>query len=351
MPKTVRYFESGAQFERCYVTSEWTMPSKMSINTGVYSTKHTILHPSHFVELPKDIKLMAEYFKEAGYFTTNITGNWRTTPLLGYYRGFDRIIYQNFLGGFDAHQVIGEAIEHLQAFPEKNHFLAVSLMDLHNVPDQIQTHLYSQAQTDISQRLYGNEIGTTSVQTKYDESKVYKYGKEIERVDQILNSLYTFVNEHYDEDEVVVMLHSDHGQSFLESSFDLLSDNRLKVPFLLKGRNVPKMKYAGVTESVDMLPTLLDQVGIPNEKLDGIKVDFTKENHRWSVMTQIIHPKQTYKARIVGQEDDVQFESEGEVAEDLTFELGNVKIDEGNTQSFTKDAESRVMEASRHLWK
>lgn len=352
MPHTARYFKEGTHFTNCYTTSEWTMPSKMSINTGVYSTKHMILHPSHFVELSKDIKMMAEYFKEDGYYTTYITPNWRTTPLLGYYRGFDRIIYQNFLGGFDGYQIVNEAIEHLSSYPEKNHFLSLSFLDLHNVPDQIQTHLYSQVKTDITQRLYKNDLGVTSVQTKYDESKVEKYRLEIQRMDTILSTLYSFLNEQYEDHEIIVAFHSDHGQSFLEDSFDLLSDNRLKIPLMLKGKNIPSKQYEGLTESVDILPTLLQLANISKSEMDGQAVQLEENRHRMFTMTQIIHPNQTYKALIKGVEEEYRIESEGEVQEDLSFELGEHFVETlPETESFVEKARYSIFENSKHLWR
>src|SRR5690606_20290724 len=111
-----------------------------------------------------------EYFQEAGYFTTNICSNWRTTPTFGYYKGFDRILYQNFLGGMDCRNVIMEAIEHISAFQDKNNFISISIMDLHNVPDELDDHLYAQVNTPIKYRLNTKNKGVTSVLTKYDQS-------------------------------------------------------------------------------------------------------------------------------------------------------------------------------------
>ena len=71
------------------------------------------------------------------------------------------------------------------------------------------------------------------------ENKVFKYLQEIKRVDNILSILYDYILKNYSEDEFVLTLHSDHGQSFLEDEFNLLSDNRLKVPFMMRGKNVP----------------------------------------------------------------------------------------------------------------
>lgn len=206
--------------------------------------------------------------------------------------------------------------------------------------------------TDITQRLYKNDLGITSVQTKYDESKVEKYRLEIQRMDIILSTLYSFLNEQYEDHEIIVAFHSDHGRSFLEDSFDLLSDNRLKIPFMLKGKNIPSKQYEGLTESVDILPTLLQLANISKSEMDGQAVQLEENRHRMFTMTQIIHPNQTYKALIKGVEEEYRIESEGEVQEELSFELGEHFVETlPETESFVEKARYSIFENSKHLWR
>lgn len=323
MPSTYAFFKSGFVASNCYTTSEWTLPSKSSINTGIYATKHKMLQPHHKITFQETQKLLAEYFQELGYYCTNISTNWRTTPTLGYHRGFNRMIYQNFLGGMDAKEVVMETIEHLMSFDKTNNFMTISLMDLHNVPDEIENHLFSQVNTDIEDRLYKNKIGTTSVQTKYDESKVAKYREEIRRVDGILSILYDYILKNYSEEEFVITLHSDHGQSFLEEGFSLLSDNRLKVPFMMRGKNVPKMESKELIQTVDILPTILKSCQLtPMKTIDGqLPKSFGGYKEREFTFTQIIHPGQTYKVRINEGNISYYLETEHLVLDDLTINL------------------------------
>lgn len=321
MPNTYEFFGKGFISKNCYTTSEWTLPSKSSINTGVYATKHKMLQPNHIFTFRDSQKLLAEYFQEQGYYCTNICTNWRTTPALGYHRGFDRMIYQNFLGGMDGKEVVMETIEHLMSFDKTNNFMTISLMDLHNVPDEIENHLFSQVNTDIKDRIYKNKIGSTSVQTKYDESKVAKYREEIKRVDGILNVLYGNILKNYGEDEFVITLHSDHGQSFLEDEFSLLSDNRLKVPFMMRGRNVPAGQSKELIETVDILPSILNSCELELPKnIDGrLPKFFGGSVERNSTFTQIIHPNQTYKVSIHEEGVSYFLETKHLVLDDLTI--------------------------------
>lgn len=325
MPNTYEFFEKGFISRNCYTTSEWTLPSKSSINTGVYATKHKMLQPNHLFTFNDSQKLLAEYFQEQGYYCANICTNWRTTPALGYHRGFDRMIYQNFLGGMDGKEVIMETIEHLMSFDKTNNFMTISLMDLHNVPDEIESHLFSQVNTDITDRIYKNKIGTTSVQTKYDESKVAKYQEEIRRVDGILSVLYDYILKNYSEDEFVLTLHSDHGQSFLEDEFSLLSDNRLKIPFMMRGRNIPVSQSNELIESVDILPSILNSCELNSStEIDGrLPKVLGGDVERKFTFTQIIHPNQTYKVGIHEKYVSYYLETKHLVLDDLTICLEN----------------------------
>lgn len=344
MPNTYQFFRNGFISNNCYTTSEWTLPSKASINTGLYATKHKMLQPNQLFTFRDSQKLLAEYFQAQGYYCTNICTNWRTTPALGYHKGFDRMIYQNFLGGMDSKEVVMEAIEHLMSFPNTDNFMTISLMDLHNAPDEIENHLYSQVNTDISRRIYKNLKGTTSVQTKYDENKVFKYLQEIKRVDNILSILYDFILKNYSDDEFVLTLHSDHGQSFLEDDFNLLSDNRLKVPFMMRGKNVPTCQSDELVETVDILPAILKSCELDEPKdIDGqlpkVFGGGTERNHTF---TQIIHPNQPYKVLISEEGLSYYFETKYLVSDDLTICLEDYK-------SYILDKKSGLDVTEQHI--
>jgi len=327
MPNTYQFFTKGFIASNCFTTSEWTLPSKASINTGLYATNHRMLQPNHLFTFYDSQKLLAEFFQAQGYYCTNICTNWRTTPALGYYKGFDRMIYQNFGGGMDAKEVVMETIEHLMAFASTNKFMTISLMDLHNVSDEIENHLYSQANTGISKRINKNLKGTTSVQTKYDEHKIIKYFYEIKRVDGILGILYDYILKNYSEEEFVITLHSDHGQSFLEDDFNLLSDNRLKVPFMMRGRNVPIGQSDELIETVDILPAILECCELePPIDIDGqLPKVFGGSQERSYTFTQIIHPNQPYKALIKEESLSYYLETKHPVLDDLTICLYDYK--------------------------
>lgn len=321
MPNTYKFFKEGFISRNTYATSEWTLPSKASINTGLYSTNHKLLHPNFTYHFEKYHKLMAEYLKESGYFTTNICNNWRTTPTFGYYKGFDRILFQNFIGGMDCRDVIMEVIEHLESFSDKNNYLSFSLMDLHNVPDEIENNLYAQVNTDISNRVSSNNKGETSVLSNYDERKIIKYYEEAKRIDVFLGVLFDYIQRKYSNDEILIVLHSDHGQTFLEEGSNILHKSRRKIPLMIKGNHVPELVSDEMIEAIDILPIILKQCGIDiPQDIDGrLPKCFGGDSERTFAVTHVIHPNQPYRCAISDGQHEFMLETQQNVGNDLTI--------------------------------
>jgi arylsulfatase A-like enzyme len=68
--------KDGVRYSRCFVTCPVCSPSRSAFMTGMYQT--TIgahQHRSHRddgYELPKDVRLLTDWFRDAGYFTVNL---------------------------------------------------------------------------------------------------------------------------------------------------------------------------------------------------------------------------------------------------------------------------------------
>ena len=112
MPNTYRFFSSGIICSQAYSTAEWTFPSLASYETGLDTLNHMLFHNTLNSELPFDFPTLSEYFKDQGYFTSKIDGDWRSTYSCGYIRGIDQYVYQNQALGARAEQEIINVIKH-----------------------------------------------------------------------------------------------------------------------------------------------------------------------------------------------------------------------------------------------
>lgn len=116
---------------------------------------------------------------------------------------------------------------------------------------------------------YGEATTTEYLKTLYDE-RIYQ-------VDKQLVSLFTFLNRPEVKNKTIVIILSDNGEEFMEhGSFDHgtnIYNTSTHAPFILA---VPGMKqgvYHELTQAVDIVPTLLDLVGIaPEGPLEGVSL-------------------------------------------------------------------------------
>ena len=78
-PNLDTYAAEGMVFERAYAHSGWTLPSTVSMMTGLYPHEHRVGRapdaPSEFGSLPNTRTTMAEVFTSAGYRTMAVVNN------------------------------------------------------------------------------------------------------------------------------------------------------------------------------------------------------------------------------------------------------------------------------------
>ena len=130
MPHTNAFFSKGIRCNQAYSAAEWTLPSLASYTSGITPARHMMIHNNITKQFPEDITILAEYFKEQGYQTAKIDGDWRSTQSYGYGRGMDRIIYQHQNVGMKVEQVIEDTLDHIKLMQETNQFVWMCIGDL-----------------------------------------------------------------------------------------------------------------------------------------------------------------------------------------------------------------------------
>ncbi|MGE7022759.1 sulfatase-like hydrolase/transferase [Solibacillus cecembensis] len=304
-------FNNKYENKNCFATADWTFPSNAGTVTATDFTKHGQYHPTYDHDFSLKQKSLIETIKENGYFTTLISGCWRGTPTQGYGKSYDRVVFKNSAGSFGASEITEEVIDHLEAFKDKNNYVWITLPDLHDVPDELYFSPLSQMNLNFKDRLK-SELGVTSVQTKYSESKIKRYGNELNRIDLHLGVLFNYLKQRYSEDEMLIIVHSDHGQGYLTpDSTQFLNDYRTKVPFFLLGGNVESKISNTLMSNLDIYPTILNLLNIPVDEsnLNGTLLeDFGGTNRKFAV-TETYHPDQTYKIVFNYRDFKIYFET------------------------------------------
>lgn len=350
MPKTYSFFNNSIYFTNNYSCAEWTFPSMASYYTGQHITNHNMTTRHVQNTLPTNTKTLGEIFKESGYTTFKIDGDWMTNPDLGYVRGFDKIIYGKYPTAMDMFKTINLTIDSIDCYKDTNQFYCLTFDELHYISDYF--NLPESVQKTISLENMQSSKGrsTTSVLNYTDKHKEARYIQQIKYVDKNLGILYNHIKENYSDDEIVISLFSDHGQGFLlkEDAF-FFDDERSKVPMIIKGASNVRTYCDEYTSAVDYI-NIMDKVCNLNADLSnkdgslpmilgGIKKDY--------VLTQSLHPARYYRAAIRNDEDYFGFDAYAYQARNdcrvnidlyetfLKDKDGNIIYDKDKTEKYT----------------
>lgn len=341
MPYTYEFFDKGAKFTNCHINGAWTLTSFANLFTGRYTVKHNFfnLKLNHKDILGDKVPLLSQVFQKHGYLTSQICGNWAKNPNLGYAKGFDRTIYKvSSLSDTRTGEMIMDAIEHISAFNDRSHFMSLSLYELHNVTDNLKLKLPVQFKNTLDS-LTDVKEKEKSLRLKYNPKKIEKYKNQILQIDRELKILYDYINQNFNEDEIVVTLVSDHGQSFLSNETMDSHLSRIMVPFMIKGENIPPGYCDDIIENIDIFPTILRSAGIEyNDEIDGkVPRFFGEQEEKDYAYTDYIYAGQRYKAVINDDKHFFLFKTENVVESDGRVDIENSKINLINKE--TKEVE------------
>ena len=333
MPNTYKFFKKGMVCVNGFTASDWTFPSIASIVTGQTAVKHKMLHSRLFRKLDKDTPMLFEYFKEAGYNTAKIGGNWRITPNYGYARGINRTLYQHHYSGYFAEDIIADTVEQMHSMRETDQFIWMEIGDLHLIADGFNhgSHVSEFSLWENQQE----QKKINSVKQEYNTELSAYYKKEIERVDRKLSSLYQYIEDNYQEDEILVSLFADHGQGFLiPPGQEFLSRGRSNVAFMVRGGGVE-----GVTEEIistcDYAPMMCHLAGVPFsfENTDAhLPLCFGGEKEREFAVTESIHVDDPYQIALKGKDFTFYFASEELVTSECRIPLKKYHVKLENDQ-------------------
>ena len=301
MPNTYRFFSKGMGCRNAFSSSDWTYPSLASLISGLSVPNHMMISPDINIKYPRKQKILFEYFKEAGYHTTIISGDWRSTSATyDSIRGVDRYMAKHQNCGFRTEDVLVNVIDNIETFKETDQYIWVGTGDLHDVADEI--NLPSAVQAKMSLSDYDmDEKSKTSVKQKYSPNKISTYVKVATHVDSKLKVLYDYIEENYDEDEFVVTLFGDHGQGYIVKPDEFhLSRGLSNIGFMTRGGGVSGTtdEYINIVDYTNIITRL---AGIQDVQIlsDGkLPKAYGGMDESKYAITETIHPGDPYMVAI-----------------------------------------------------
>jgi len=288
-PAIDRLAEEGVRFETAVAPTSWTLPSHVTLLTGLSIPAHRVAGPKQRIDAART--LLAEHLAGVGYETAGFV----SAPFLAHAYGFDRgfSVYRNFASieesarpvtlkshreshaDENAPAVIGAALEWLGerepgAAP---FFLFVHLWDVHYdyIPPEPYDAIFDpDYQGDLDVRDYSFNRSIDENLPERDLQHLWAlYDGEIRWLDSQLKPLLDALREGPHSGRTMISLVSDHGEEFFEhrrkGHWQTLFEESVRVPWIIRypGEIRAGTAIGGVASLEDVAPTLLALIGAP----------------------------------------------------------------------------------------
>ena len=330
MPNIAHFFARGTIFDQHFSTSECTYPSLPVIETGRYPIHTQVFNERNSHELPLDMMTLSECLTDLGYYAAAPMG--AADPIYsGTLRGYDQL---NTTGWkLLSAEAVDRTIMQLEAFDETDQFLHLHVADVHpwnakgfKFHPAVETHL------PLSERLFDTDEHIASV--RLPKLKIYQeqFWQSLRRVDGNLAQLLTYIEEHYAEEEYLVSVYSDHGNSIFSAPvngvMDVIAENSTRALWMMCGAGVPEGRIVDeLTSSADLYPTLGALCGFPAaEDIDGNLPAVFGGKERDAVYSMSMFPGQTYKLAVRTHDFALRLETQEKVDEDGTVNFADARV-------------------------
>ncbi len=257
-------------FENAFATASWTLPSHMSMLTGLVPSLHGA---TKWEKLSSAVSYLPELLGRSGYKTSGVVSWVYLSQVYGFERGFDsyRVLDQPQAG-----DIVDLTIAELTRGRGQPQFLFVHLWDAHwpYLPEPADLERMGGRPRDISSL---HELIRGGKPTSNDEERdevIRLYDAEIASADRELGRLVREMKSMGIWENALVVITSDHGEAFLEHGHwehsQTLYDELTRVPLVVKwpGQAEPGRERAPVS-LVDLFVTFAEAAGVEVEAVAG----------------------------------------------------------------------------------
>ena len=252
-PHINRLSQKGAVFEHAVASSSLTLPSHASILTGTFPFYHGVQDNVGFV-LSEDQLTLAEVLSESGFATGAFVGSFVLDSRFGLDQGFDTYVADFRLTGMEiiAPGYIQRKAEEVMEYA--TNWMAEQLTG--GKPFFGWIHFYDP---------HAPYAPPSPFSTRYPDRP---YDGEIAYVDSVLGSLGEFLREKQIEDQTLVVLTSDHGESLGEHGekthgyFIYEATQHVPLIWVTPDGDWAGKKVSDTVRLVDIAPTVLQLLDI-----------------------------------------------------------------------------------------
>jgi arylsulfatase A-like enzyme len=263
-------------FDDAQAQSSWTRPTVASLFTGLWPQLHRANDRDEV--LPEEAVTLAELLRTAGYSTAAVIANGNIDIVFGLAQGFDYYKYLQQVRAGEAlarSDQVNEAVSHwLDGRPSgRPFFLYIHTIDPHLPYDPPQPHRgrFAGMVTDPELGSLESINSLNSDKSRMTPEKLEEltglYDAEIAANDTAFGALVADLKKRGLYDSSVIVVLSDHGEELFDhrgfSHGNTLFEEVLRVPLAIRfPDHRPPRRVASVVEQVDLMPTLLEYLGL-----------------------------------------------------------------------------------------
>jgi arylsulfatase A-like enzyme len=261
---------AAALYEDAHTAATWTRPSVATLMTGLYPSVHGAMHITEALdEWPV---LLPEMLSAHGYATWTVTTNGHTTEKWGFKQGYDEMVY----GNMDSAAWVNEQVATILGDIARDEpvFMFVHTIEPHApyAPEGESLELFDRGfkgSCDGSLEALDALGGLNPDLSEEDVAHLIdRYDADVLQADRGFSGFLDVLRRFRRFDNALVILVSDHGESFLEHDTLQhscnLNQEEMQVPLIIR---FPRGRFGGVRVTqraslVDILPTVLGEAGI-----------------------------------------------------------------------------------------
>ena len=306
MPNTDHFMSRCRNFDNAWSSSEWTLPCVASMSTGLYVTNHGIWKNSRRSEQP-DVKNIHELFESAGYLTSYFSSvsSVSNLTLTRHTNLYPKGVQHYYSADHARHEEITfNVLEYLRAYPNENHFVYIHYMDVHHIiggvpsiGSQIRTEPtdldVSQSMIEKTEESLNKALPGQKLRNRKSDSKMRRRKNEVLReLDFHLESIYRYVENLFDQENITTILTSDHGQIVVDNK-ELLSKDRCNITLKVKSMKLEEGDDHTLVSAVDLVRNITSLADIPDpdqNKRNGVKWLSLGGSERQQVRIESVSP-------------------------------------------------------------
>lgn len=275
-PNIDRLARKGVIFNNAFSNSAWTVPSHMSMLTGLLPSNHGLIYYPYPGQIQDNITTLGIILQRQGFLTRGFYGAGYVSPRFGFGRGF----HEYTTGGNNFENNIEQCLGWMEKANNLRFMLFLHGFNCHNP-------FNPPPEFDIFSKNYNGSYSVDKLYREYNlpekqedvEHVIDKYDATILGADFVLGKLFSKLEELKILSRTIIIITSDHGHGFGEhESFGhvtQLYDEVIRIPMIIYGPGIfPEgKKIDDMVSLVDISPTIADALDFKEtQQFDGLSL-------------------------------------------------------------------------------